>query len=368
LHKIPSGQQGPLRYNNTKLFWFRSFLKICKSDVFKYSKQEKRTISTQKKLKIGLALGGGGARGFAHLGVIRALQKHQISFDVMSGTSIGAIIAVAYLQKKTFDRSARTLKEFAIRYSNRFKETAMLDENSKRKTSFGSFVDYVSQRFKVAQLFTREFIAEAKLLEEICSEFIHPCNLEDLPIPVYISALDIISGQGWFINKGNAQLAVQASMSIPGYFPGVKLDNAHLCDPHNLYPVPIQPMLDAQVDVIIACDVGLDIETNYHPSNAFDILFRQSDLMLSHTRAEVYHCSDVVIRPEISRYHWSHFDHMEYFLRKGMEAGEKAVPAIMDVLQHPKKRIPLKDRPWHDFGFKNTPRYLIKSIQPIERS
>ncbi|MFH1759884.1 MAG: patatin-like phospholipase family protein, partial [bacterium] len=214
-----------------------------------------------RKLKIGLALGGGGARGLAHLGVLRALSNVGIEPAVMAGTSMGAIIAVGFVQERKYPDMEQKFKEFVLEFGQKFRGMNYIETKNKEEVGiFGSIMQGISSKMKMAAFVKKLSLEDSSLLDEIVKKYIYPCNIEDLEIPVYLSALDMVSGRGVFFNRGSTRAAVKASMSIAGYFPGVNHENMELYDAQGVFPVPIQAFKFANIDAIIACSVDRRLE------------------------------------------------------------------------------------------------------------
>ena len=305
-----------------------------------------------KKKTIGLALGGGGARGFAHLGVLRALQNAGIEADVYAGTSMGAIIAVSHLQKRAINHEEVSLKHFVNQYSQRFSTISFTETAGyKKKTTFQSIINTLHNGIKFMSMAVKIYSNSGRILQEIADEFIYPCNLEDLPKKVFICAIDLVSGQGVLMSQGNARESIRACTSIAGCFPGVILRKRLLVDASAIFPVPIHAFIFEPVDFILACDVGVPIRSNYKPTSALDLLLRQYDILYNHVVSEVKYCSDYVIHPELDDIHWTDFRKLETVLERGYAAAQKAIPEIKKLLESDEPGVPVTERPWHNAGY-----------------
>jgi NTE family protein len=210
-------------------------------------------------------------------------------------------------------------------------------------------------------------LSDGKLLEEIAEHFIYPCNLEELSIPVYIAALDMVSGKGVFIHKGNARKAAQAALSIAGYFPGIPLDGMELYDAQGVFPVPIQAMQFADVDVIIASCVDKNLMPQFQAANVVDLLFRQNEIAYYHVLGEVNNCSDVVIQPDLEDIHWTDFRKMETIVKLGFKAAQAALPDILDILNGKRKVAPVQERAWHQWRMQDKEQFIITGFEPIKK-
>lgn len=182
--------------------------------------------------KLALALGGGGARGLYHIGVIKALEDNNIKISAVAGTSIGALIGAVYVSSR--------LEKL---------EKIILDLNIK----------------KVIQLldlsFLKNGILDGKKLEKLLRTELLLDNIEDTKIPFFAVATDLMSGEEIILNKGSLVKAVRASISIPGLFTSVEINNKHLADGGLLNPVPISVLRKEKYDVILAIDLNKEISS-----------------------------------------------------------------------------------------------------------
>ncbi len=309
--------------------------------------------------RIGLALGGGGARGFAHWSVLRSLEKNGIEVDVYSGTSMGAVIAAGHLQKENYPHSYQSLKKFVLKYASRFKQMNTVEvSNCEINSGFRRILCEINQQLNFLSFLSKDFTGDANLINDIMHDFLNPCDISELRKKVYICCLDVKTGRPFFTDHGDVRTFVGASMSVPGYFPGTPVDERILFDAQSMYPVPLQIFEHEPVDFIISVDVGLKVEQDFVPQKAADLLFRQIDMSYSHIISEVYQCSDIVIQPDIAGVHWTAFNKMDSVMKAGAKAVEDALPEIKRLLNSPQKPAPI-DRPWHNFGFPNSPRVDI---------
>lgn len=316
---------------------------------------------------IGLALGGGGARGFAHLGILSALKDAGIEPDVYAGTSMGAVIAVAYLQDRTINHSEISLKHFVNQYARRFAAISFTETGGYEKKGFiQSVVNTLHNGLKFMSLAMKIYTNKGTILQEIAKDFIYPCNLEDLPKKVFICAVDIVSGQGVLMCEGSARESIRAGLSIAGCFPGVDYKDRILIDASAIFPVPIHAFTFEPVDFILACDVGVSIPSNYRPTSALDLLLRQYDILCNHVASEVKYCSDYVIQPRLKDINWTDFRKLEIVLERGYRAGKKAIPEIKRLLESNTPSVPIIDRPWHNARYKKGP-FVIENFPSIEK-
>jgi len=182
------------------------------------------------KRKIGLALSSGMARGWAHIGVIRALKKLGFEFDVITGCSVGALAGGCYLAGKlgSLEEWARSL--------------------NKRK-----IVGYLDMRLRSGGL-----IGGAKLMEEM-RKYLGNAKIEDFDVPYAAMTTDLVTGHEIWLQKGDLAEAMRASFSLPGIFPPVKIENRWLADGALVCPLPVAACRALGADMVIAVNLNADI-------------------------------------------------------------------------------------------------------------
>lgn len=204
---------------------------------------------------IALALGGGMARGFAHIGVLNVLERNGIRPSIVAGTSIGAVVGAAYLAGKLKD-----LEEWALSL-NRYK-----------------ILSYLDLRVRSAGLIG------GQRLEKLLNENFHDMMIEDLPGPFTTVAADLVTGHEVWIKKGPLIEAMKASFALPGVFPPVERNHRFLVDGALVNPVPVSVCLAQNARLTIAVDLNADIigkavkpGQNYPTVAGFD-LFNEKDV------------------------------------------------------------------------------------------
>ncbi len=318
-----------------------------------------------KGLRIGLALGGGGARAFAHLGILRIFKRAGIELDVIAGSSMGSLIPIAYMQHNTFDKTNTTFKEFVLRFAQEFQKMQYAEAQEHGKIStHRKIIKKIQMATKFIQLVTQPYVEDPTIIENIVNKYISPGNLETLPQTMYVSTIDSVTGQQVLINKGNIQKAIIAATSIAGYFPPVRLGNRVLTDSQQIFPVPIQAFLIDPVDIIIAVDVTAVPDYNYTPKTGLDMLFRQGELSYSHIQSELHYCSDILIKPKLDTIHWTDFTKLDTIMRAGVTASKDLISDLDSLCDNKSKRTPVHTRPWHTFGYQDIERTVVRECEP----
>lgn len=251
--------------------------------------------------KIGLALGSGGARGFAHLGAIKVLKDEGIPIDLIAGSSMGAMVGCFYGAGLDINRLYKLSKAFKRKY----------------------YLDFTIPRMG--------FIAGAKV-KELIRIFTHGKMLEQLDIPVRVVATDLMTGEKVIFDKGSIADAVRASISIPGIFVPEKLNGRLLVDGAVVDRVPVSVVKEMGADIVIAIDVS-QVKTNTEITSIYDVIMQSLDIMqmeLVNYRAVD---SDIMIRPSVEMYSSRAFTNIDDIILIGEQETRKQINSIKKIIK-----------------------------------
>jgi NTE family protein len=253
-----------------------------------------------RQLRVGLALGGGAARGFAHIGVIKALEARNVRVDLLAGTSAGSVIAAL---------SASGMNGIAIN-----KLALTMDE--------ASISDW-------AMPFRTRGILQGLALQNYLNKTLDNRPIEKMAKPLGVVATDLRSGQPILFQRGNTGIAVRASCSVPSIFEPVKIGAHEYVDGGLVSPVPAAFARKMGADFVIAVDISARPETALTQSS-FDVLMQTFTIMGQTIKAyELDKYADVVIRPNLAAMSGSDFGQRN----AAILAGEEAVAKIWPELQ-----------------------------------
>ena len=250
--------------------------------------------------KIGLALGSGGARGFAHLGAIKVLKEEGIPIDCIAGSSMGAMVGCFYGAGLDIERLYKLATAFKRKY----------------------YLDFTVPKMG--------FIA-GKRVKELIRIFTHGKNLEQLEIPVRVVATDLMTGEKIVFEKGPIADAVRASISIPGIFVPEKLNDRLLVDGGVVDRIPVSVVREMGADIIIAIDVS-HVKTNIEITSIYDVIMQSLDIMQMELVANREVASNVMIRPRVEMFSSRAFTNIEEIITIGEEETRKQVDSIKQVL------------------------------------
>lgn len=291
-------------------------------------------------LKVGLALGGGGARGLAHIGVLKVLESEGIPLHMISGTSFGSIVGAMYAQnpkigqlKKrvlTFlkSESFRRTKIFFIKRHYEEKKTKSFITNLKTYLQKGIFWGISLQR--------TSFISEKVFLSQM-GLLLEDKGIEDSVIPFVAVATDLTSGEETLLTEGSVRKAVAASCAIPGVLPPININGHQLIDGGWVNQVPVSPLQDQGIDVVIAVNISEDEESTKVFDSGLDVVLRANEITRTILSRQQLTGVDFSITPDISDIHWSDFWRFEEAIKKGEEAARAAIKPLKQLLW--KKRV-----------------------------
>lgn len=260
----------------------------------------------KKRPVIGVALGGGVARGMAHIGVLRELEKNDIPIDLIAGTSAGAIVGSAYAAGLTPDQ----IEELAcnLKWSDlgRVTVSRLGFYNSERTET------YLASKFPI-----RKF--------------------EETRIPLAVVATDLQAGRMVVFTEGDIPLAVRASCAIPCYFTPVVVNGRMMVDGGLVGHLPASVARGMGADIVIAVDVNSKSTPIPPPTNIFTIMSQSLSIMGRSSVTYLYQDADVVVSPNLANFELHDLSKAPELIKAGEEAARKTMPTI--------KRLLLRERP-----------------------
>lgn len=275
--------------------------------------------------KIGIVLGGGGARGLAHIGVLKVLERENIPIDYIVGTSAGAIIGGLYAQTGKLSKVERRIRTYLE--SREYKQIIKSLEKTRRESTFGPWIDrlahFIKHQYMLARSLTSLGLLEKKILEEAIALLFDEQDIRELSIPFAAVATDLIKGEEVVFTSGSIRKAIFASSAIPGVFPPLRWNGKYLVDGCVLANLPVHVAYQLGMERVIAVDVSRDFSRPQQFRNGMDIIFRADEITGHALYLLELQKASLVIRPEMGGAHWADFYHMDSFIRMGELAAEK---------------------------------------------
>jgi NTE family protein len=246
---------------------------------------------------IGLALGGGFARGIAHIGVIKVLEEENIPIQFVAGTSVGALIGAAYCSGLCCDE----LEEIAL------------------QVRFRSFASWTLSRYG--------FASNARMIGFL-NRILKVKTFEELRIPLAVTATDFSTGEGVVFRSGPLVDPVRASCAYPGMFLPVKIDGRMLIDGMLAHAVPSVPLREMGASRVLAVHLKGNWISGEGPRHLFDVIGQCFAIAQEKTSDRWRQAADLVIEPDVTGFKYDDFERTEALIRMGEVVARAAVPEL----------------------------------------
>jgi NTE family protein len=262
-----------------------------------------------KKIKIGLALGGGAARGFAHIGVIKALEAQGIYPDIVVGTSAGSVVGAMYaagntgfqLQKMALDMDEASISDWALPLFG--KSTGVL---------------------------------KGEALQAYVNKSVNNLPMEKLKIPFGAVAADLKNGQPILFQRGNTGMAVRASSAVPGVFQPVTISGHTYVDGGLVAPVPVRFARDMGADFVIAVNISTQADVQATVSS-LDVIMQTFSIMGQRINQYELKDADIVIAPSLGKMAGNDFAGRNQAILAGEQAAAQVMSQIKQKLEAKRK-------------------------------
>ncbi|MBE3562119.1 MAG: patatin-like phospholipase family protein [Hydrogenibacillus schlegelii] len=251
--------------------------------------------------KVGLALGSGGVRGFAHLGVLKVLEEYGIPIDFLAGSSMGSVVAVTYASG------------IELRY------LIKLAEHMRRSL----LVDYTVPRLG---------LLKGERVRELVALLTKNRRLEELPIPTAVVATDLMTGEAVVLREGPIADAVRASVAIPGIFEPVEWQGRLLVDGGVVDRVPMAALRAMGADVVIGVDVSRKPAPPERIRSIYEVILQTIDIMESQIFQGRIHPDDILITPAVGQHSPLNFQNVSAIIAEGERAARAAIGTILERL------------------------------------
>ena len=266
-------------------------------------------MAKSKRPKIGLALGSGGSRGLAHIGVIKALEENNIPIDFIAGSSIGAMVGGFY----------------AARLSIKKMEEISLETNWRRM-------------FSLVDPHLKQGLISGEKVKTFIEGYVDGKKIEDCKIPFVAVATDLKTGEIVILNKGEMAQAIRASISIPLVFKPVEIDGKTLADGGLSAPVPVEIVQGMGADIIIA----INLDKHYHDEEWkpgwYDIANGSLNILRHHLALSNVASADMVINIDVGKNnYWYQFINGQDKILTGEKATKEILPRLQEIINQKSK-------------------------------
>lgn len=311
------------------LFTTSLFLLLTGNLIFAQNSTDSLNFLSKNK-KIGLVLSGGGARGIAHIGVLKKLEEAKIKPDYIAGTSIGAIIGALYAMGYSADQIEKMVlsQDWDALFSNKSSLKSVSIEEKREYASYVMNLPIENWEFQ----FPKSVIGGQNITNNISKLFLPVYNINDfdsLPIPFRCIATNLETGNITILKSGNLGEAVRASVTIPTVFTPYEIDGDMMVDGGLVNNFPVYIVKEMGADFVIGSYVGTDLKAKEDLSDAFDIIYQATSFQNALETDEQKKLCDIIIEPDVSKYNVLDFDLADTLIKVGeCEANTK-----MDALK-----------------------------------
>ena len=287
----------------------------------------------QKRPKIGLVLSGGGAKGFAHIGVLKVLEEAGVKIDYIGGTSMGAVIGGLYATGYNASQIDSIFKatnfnelinDFIPRSSKNFYER-------RNDELYALILPFNKMKIGIPEALSKGMY-NYNLLTTITRNVRHIRDFNQLPIPFLCIGTNIETGEEVLLNKGNLAQAMIASSAFPSLFSPVEIDGKILVDGGVVNNYPIEEVRKLGADIIIGVDVQNDLYDRTQLRDATKILVQITNLQSIERMRKNVTNTDIYIKPDVTQYGVISFDKGNEIIRKGEEATFAVYEQIKNIV------------------------------------
>ncbi len=277
--------------------------------------------------RIGLTLSGGGAKGLAHIGILKAIDSAGLKIDYITGTSMGSIVGSLY----AVGYSGAQIEEIARKInwdqllSNGSSLRALVMEEKDEYDKYAIELPWINHRFKLPT----GFLESEELWLKFSELYFPVYNIKDFSkfsIPFKCVAADVATGQGVVLDKGEIVTAIRASMAIPTVFTAVDHEDHKLIDGGVVRNFPVSDVRDMGADFVIGSNVATGLLPKEKVNNALQVLLQIAFFKESEDSRKEKELCDIYIPMPVENYNTASFNKAQELLELGMEEGRKLYP------------------------------------------
>lgn len=284
--------------------------------------------------KVCLALGGGAARGLAHLGVLKVFEDAKLPIHMIAGTSLGALMGGLYASNPDAEYWITRVEQYLHSFRSRKTRLEFIRRLEAPNANHGFFAD-MANLIRKGYFWGVTATKPAFISEQEYQDFLNPLmpdiSIEQTKIPFGCVATDIRNGKRVVYTSGSLRTAVLASCALPGIFPPVKDGDMQLVDGGWVERVPVICARDMGADVVIAVDVSSEMP-KFEDTSGLDIVLRADAVTRVFLNELLLDEADVSIHPAVGEVHWADFSNPRELIRQGEHATLERMVAIRSAI------------------------------------
>lgn len=283
-------------------------------------------------VKLGLALGGGGARGAAHIGVLQSLHTSGIRIDKIAGTSAGAVVGAMYAATMDPDWIETRFREFLESAVFKALGTDRISVDSNKASVFNQIARKVRDQVILAMSLHRSALIRRNRLTAALEFLIPVRSFEDLKIPLSVVVTDLTTCKPVIYRQGELIKAVVRSATVPGYVEPTEENGSLLVDGSASIPLPTT-LLKEETDLVVGVDIRRRGMGPLEEQNIYEIMMRSDQSTYQNLIVQYSLLADILIEPDVKNYLWSQFEKFDDFLNAGQIATAGMIPTIKSELR-----------------------------------
>ena len=289
-----------------------------------------------ENVKIGVALGGGAARGLAHIGVLQVLQEEGIPVDVLAGTSIGALVGGAFATSRSAEELEKRFGRFVRSREFRRSEFDFLKESKGQQAGLLYSVSNLIKRgiFYSVQMTRPSFISAENFAHNV-HRLVPDMRVERTLITLVPVAVDLDSGEEVMLTTGPLRKVCMASCAIPGILPPIRFGGRRYIDGGWVSKIPVLAAFRQGADLVIAVDVSDDLK-DAELKTGMDVMVRANAIKSEALKKFQLRFADVLIEPEVDDHHWADFSTAMRLVKRGRKATQEKIPLIRRAIERAK--------------------------------
>jgi len=302
-----------------------------------------QTVAPKKRLSVGLVLSGGGARGFAHIGVLKVLEENRIPVDYIGGASIGALIGAMYATGKSPAEIEQLVS--TLDWNNLLQPNASFDNLSfRRKEDRRNIPAPVILKGKANDLKLPNALSSGHeiglLFDRVTLPYAGVSNFDDLPIPFRTVGTDMVNGNSVILKSGSLSRSLRATMSIPGVFSPVEVDGKILADGGLVNNIPTDVVKAMGADIIIVVNIETQLGDRESLRSLPDFLAQTINIATLDNSRRSLRQADFIIAPDLEKYTLADFTASQKIIALGYQGAQQKIALL--------KNLSLSETEWQE--------------------
>ena len=286
-----------------------------------------------RRFRMGMALGGGAARGYAHLGILKTLESNGVPVDCIAGTSMGAVMGGLYAWfgniRETVDHMRRFLSNSET--VNLAVYRRIIESEKKKANIVDNLTAFIRKGILYGKAMTSKSVVDEDIFYSAFQALVPDVDIRETQIPFGAITSDIVTGEELMITGGSLRTALMASSAIPGIYPPVEHENMILIDGGWTNKIPVDPCFQLGATSVIASCVSREMEDTRDFDKGMEIIARSNAVSTNRLGELQKRNADLVLEPPVSEIHWADFSRFDDSMEAGFRCAEENLEQIMKV-------------------------------------